>query len=73
MKKRAKARRDALSSDPGRRLSQLDLPPRTQMSHQASLPKHSPAEKLRVLAAHRAGRADWLQVAASNGISRAAA
>lgn len=43
------------------------------MSRQASITKHSRAAKLRVLAAHRVGRADWLQVAASNGISRVAA
>ncbi|KAE9005097.1 hypothetical protein PR003_g14602 [Phytophthora rubi] len=43
------------------------------MSSQASFPKHSPAEKRRVLEAHCAGRADWLAVAANNGISRSMA
>ncbi|KAE8900809.1 hypothetical protein PF002_g30076 [Phytophthora fragariae] len=43
------------------------------MSSQASFLKHSPAEKRRVLEAHRAGRADWLTVAANNGISRSMA
>eukprot|EP00644_Phytophthora_capsici_P001625 jgi/Phyca11/107791/e_gw1.14.363.1 len=43
------------------------------MPSQASLPKHSTAEKLRVLDACRAGRTDWLMVAKNNGISRAVA
>ncbi|KAG3113298.1 hypothetical protein PI125_g7456 [Phytophthora idaei] len=29
---------------------------------------HTAAEKQRVLDAHRSGRTDWLEVAASNGI-----
>ncbi|OWZ10534.1 hypothetical protein PHMEG_00016612 [Phytophthora megakarya] len=40
---------------------------------QLSLCKHSPAERSRVLDAHRAGRPDWLTVAVNNGISRATA
>ncbi|KAE9102122.1 hypothetical protein PF010_g14219 [Phytophthora fragariae] len=43
------------------------------MLSEASSPKHSPAKKRRVLEAHRAGRADWLAVAANNGISRSMA
>ncbi|KUF93193.1 hypothetical protein AM588_10009596 [Phytophthora nicotianae] len=43
------------------------------MPSQPLLRKHSPAEKLHVLSAHRARRADWLQVAENNGISRAVA
>ncbi|OWZ11178.1 hypothetical protein PHMEG_00015840 [Phytophthora megakarya] len=41
------------------------------MPSQLSLYKHSPAERRRVLDAHRAGRPDWLTVAVNNGISRA--
>ncbi|POM62586.1 hypothetical protein PHPALM_28242 [Phytophthora palmivora] len=43
------------------------------MPTQVRLPKHTVAEKKRVLDAHRAGRADWLMVAASNGFSRSIA
>ncbi|POM62782.1 hypothetical protein PHPALM_28019 [Phytophthora palmivora] len=43
------------------------------MPTQARLPKHTVAEKQRVLDAHRAGRADRLMVAASNGFPRSIA
>ncbi|KAG2763433.1 hypothetical protein Pcac1_g24923 [Phytophthora cactorum] len=43
------------------------------MPSQARLAKHTVAEKQRVIDAHRAGRADWLSVATSNGFARSVA
>ncbi|GMF44407.1 unnamed protein product [Phytophthora fragariaefolia] len=48
------------------------LPP-AHMSSQVSFSQHSSAEKRRVLDAYRAGRTNWLAVAANNGISRSMA